>query len=340
MRFAAVGLDHPHVFGQTRGLLEAGAELVASATLDGDSPVARTFRAQAQGVPVRAVDEVIADPDIDLVVIAAAPDQRASISLAALRAGKHVVSDKPGCISFDELDELRRAVGENRRFWSVTFSERFEVPAVARAGELVREGRIGRVVQTLGLGPHREASHLAGGGGRPDWFYDERRYGGILVDIASHQIDQFLWFTGSESGEVVSSAVGNYAHPEHPDFQDFGEMVLSGVDGARGYIRVDWFTPDGLPTWGDGRLLVLGTEGYLEIRKYVDVSGAEGGNHLIWVDAEGVHREDCSGRPLSYYADIVRDVAEGTRTAASQEHTFEVCRLALEAQRVAVRHRG
>jgi predicted dehydrogenase len=204
---------------------------------------------------------------------------------------------------------------------------------VIKAGELVRDGRIGTVVQTLGLGPHRvgDRGHLGGGGGRPDWFYDEKRYGGILADIASHQIDQFLWFTGSRTAEVVASTVGNFANPETPGLQDFGEVLLRS-DNAQGYVRVDWYTPAGLPTWGDGRLTVLGTEGYIEMRKYVDIAGREGGNHLFLVDGDDTQYIDCSDVELTYYPDLVRDVRERTTTAAPQEHTFETMRLALTAQ--------
>jgi predicted dehydrogenase len=333
VRFAAVGLDHAHVFGQIAGLLAAGAELVGVATDDPGSAVAAEVRQRYPDVPETGVDELIARDDVDLVVTAAVPDRRGPIAIDALRAGKDVMSDKPGCVSLDELDRIRAAVAESGRFWSVTFSERFEVRAVARAGELVRDGRIGAVVQTLGLGPHRigDRGHLAGGAGRPDWFYDPARYGGILADIASHQIDQFLWFTGSQTAEVVTSTVGNFGNPDRPAFQDFGEIVLRS-ETAQGYVRVDWFTPHGLPTWGDGRLLILGTEGYIELRKYVDIAGREGKDHLFLVDDEGTNYIDCSDVELGYYPDIVNDVRNRTETAAPQEHTFETMRLALTAQ--------
>ena len=269
---------------------------------------------------------------------AAIPDQRAAIAVAAMQNGKDVVTDKPGCISLDELDAIKQAVSDSGRFWSVTFSERFEVRAVTRAVELVRAGRIGQVIQTIGLGPHKEGdrAHLAGGTGRPDWFYDRNRFGGIITDIASHQIDQFLWFTGATTAEVVASTVANYTHPDNPKMQDFGEVLLRS-ESAHGYIRVDWYTPRGLPTWGDGRLIVLGTEGYLEMRKYVDLQGRPGGDHLFLVDQEGTNYIDCSDVRLTYYPDLVRDVRERTATACPQAHTFEVMRLALEAQQHATR---
>ncbi len=338
VRFAAVGLDHAHIFGQVKGLLGQGCELVATCTYDDDAAIAKTVRALHPEVPVWTEQQVLDDPTIDLVVTAAVPADRGPIAVRALQAGKNVMTDKPGCTTLEQLDQIKQAVAESGKFWSVTFSERFEVPVVTRAGELVREGRIGQVVQTIGLGPHREGdrAHLSGGAGRPEWFYDEERFGGILCDIASHQIDQFLWFTGSETAEVFSSQVANYAHPDSPRMSDFGDMILVS-DKATGYIRVDWFTPQGLPTWGDGRLILLGTKGYIEMRKYVDVAGRDGTDHLIVVDDEGVHYESCEQVALDYFPNVVADVRNGTCTAAPQEHTFEVMRLAITAQQTAAR---
>ena len=334
IRFAAVGLDHAHIFGQIAGLLEAGCELVGLATDDPEASVAQQVIAKYPDARVYdEPDQLINADGIELITTAAVPDRRGPIAIAAMKAGKDVVVDKPGCISLDQLDQIRKTVEETGRFWSVTFSERFGVKCVTKAGELVRAGRIGKVVQTLGLGPHRigDRGHLAGGAGRPDWFFKKERYGGILADIASHQIDQFLWFTGSAAGEVVASTVGNFANEDQPGLQDFGEILLRS-DSAQGYIRVDWYTPQGLPTWGDGRLMILGTEGYIEMRKYVDIAGRDGGNHLFLVDNEGTNYVDCSDVELTYYSDIVNDVRNRTETAAPQEHTFETMRLALVAQ--------
>jgi predicted dehydrogenase len=337
VRFAAVGLDHAHIFGQIAGLVEAGAEFVAMATDDPSAAVAAGVRERYPDVEVvENPGDLLSRDGIDLIVTAAVPDRRGPIALAALRAGKDVVTDKPGCVTLDELEEIEKAVGQTGQFWSVTFSERFEVPSVIKAGELVREGRIGTVVQTLGIGPHRigDRAHLAGGAGRPDWFYDKSRYGGILTDIASHQIDQFLWLTGARTAEVVVSTVGNFANPDEPGLQDFGEILLRS-DTAQGYIRVDWYTPAGLPTWGDGRLMILGTDGYIELRKYVDIAGRDGGDHLFLVNQEGMQYIDCSQVETTYYPDLVRDVRDRTTTAAPQEHTFETMRLALTAQQQA-----
>jgi predicted dehydrogenase len=334
LRFAAIGLDHSHAFDQIEGLLGQGCELVGLSSDEPDSAIAQSSRQRWSDAPwVDDSTRLLHDPSIDLVVTAAIPDRRAAIAIDALTNGKDVVADKPGCISLQQLDEIKTAVAESGRFWSVTFSERFKVRCVTMAGQLVREGRIGQVVQTLGLGPHREGDrgHLAGGQGRPGWFYDRERTGGIITDIASHQIDQFLWFTGADTAEVVSSTVANYTHPEAPRMQDFGEALLR-TENAHAYIRVDWYTPQGLPTWGDGRLIILGTEGYVELRKYVDIAGRPGGEHLIVVDSSGTEYIDCTDVPLTYYPQLVSDVINRTDTACPQRHTFEVMRLAILAQ--------
>jgi predicted dehydrogenase len=218
-------------------------------------------------------DAILERSDIDLVVIAAIPRDRAALAIEAMRAGKDVMVDKPGCTTMDQLSDLRAVQAETGRIWSIDFSERFEVPSVTLADELVQAGAIGRVVQTVGLGPHRLNRAT-----RPDWFFDRMAYGGILTDIASHQIDQFLHFTGSQEAEITHAAVENFAHPGDPGLQDFGEIALR-AESARGYIRVDWFTPDALPNWGDGRLTILGTEGYIELRKYVGCGRPRGDGH-------------------------------------------------------------
>ena len=243
-----------------------------------------------------------------------------------MRAGKDVMVDKPGVTNAEDLAAVKRAVAETGRIFSICFSERFVVPAVDVAAKLVADGAIGRVVQTVGLGPHRFNRAI-----RPGWFFDPARFGGILVDIGSHQIDQFLFFTGSDDATIVASTVGNFGTPDFPAFQDFGEMLLESPH-ARGYVRVDWFTPDGLPTWGDGRLVILGTRGTIELRKYVDIAGRPGTDHVFVADHDGTRHIDASGEPLSYFRNFLADVRDRTETAMPQRHVFTVSALALQAQ--------
>ncbi|CTQ48518.1 Gfo/Idh/MocA family protein [Jannaschia donghaensis] len=332
IRFAALGLDHRHIYGMAANLMAEGAVFAAWWT-DGTPETLPGFRERFPDVPFRDRDAIVSDPDIDLIVISAVPADRADLAVASMRAGKDVMTDKPGCTTLDQLDMLRAAQAGTGRIWSIDFSERFEVPAMTRAADLVTAGAIGRVVQTTGLGPHRLNAAT-----RPDWFFERARYGGILTDIASHQIDQFLVLTGSTDATIHCAHAANYANRDRPGLQDFGEIVLqsgSGPNAAHGYIRVDWYTPDALPTWGDGRLTILGTEGYIELRKYVDVGGAPGTDHLILVNGDTCRKIDASGAGLPYFARLLADVRDRTQTAMPQAHAFKTMELAITAQMMA-----
>ncbi|MEM9318485.1 MAG: Gfo/Idh/MocA family oxidoreductase [Pseudomonadota bacterium] len=325
IRFAALGLDHRHIYGMAENLAAAGAQFAAWWT-DGEPSTLPGFRKRFPNVSQRSKEAILDDPTIDVILIAAIPKDRAALAIAAMEANKHVMVDKPGCISRDQIDQIRLVQTRMRRIWAVNFSERFEVPAATAASQLVADGAIGRVVQTIGLGPHRLNIDT-----RPDWFFDRAAYGGILTDIASHQIDQFLHFTGATSAEITMAAVGNYANPRDPGLQDFGELALRAPEG-HGYIRVDWYTPDALPTWGDGRLTILGTEGYIELRKYVDVGGAPGTDHLILVNGTRCEKIDASGVGLPWFRDFLDDLAEGIASLPPQDHYYTVTELAIEAQ--------
>ena len=310
-------------------MIDAGADFVGWWT-EGTPDTLDSFVGRFPEVPrVASKEDIFADDGIDLILIAAIPADRAALSIAAMQAGKDVMSDKPGCVTLDQLAALRAAQAETGRIWSVDFSERFEVPAVTRTAELVAAGAIGRVVQTLGIGPHRLNRAI-----RPEWFFRREACGGILTDIGSHQVDQFLFFTGSTDATVEWATVANHANPETPGLQDFGEIVLRS-DKGHGYIRVDWYTPDALPTWGDGRLTILGTEGYIELRKYVDVGGTEGTDHLILVNGSRCEKIQCADAGLPYFARLMTDIRERRETAMPQAHAFKVMELAITAQGLA-----
>lgn len=330
VRFGVIGVNHNHIYGITDLLLRTGAQLVSfyapeaelAAEYGGKYPQARAAASMA---------EVLEDERIALIACAAVPADRAAVGIAAMRHGKDVISDKPGFTTLAQLAEARAVQAATGRIYSICYSERLEVRAAVKAGELVKAGAIGQVVQTVGLGPHRMHPPA-----RPDWFYQRARYGGILADIASHQADQFLYYTGSTAAHVVAAQVANVAHPQFPELQDFGDMVLAG-DGGRGYVRVDWFTPSGLGVWGDGRLTILGTEGYIELRKYIDIAGRPGGDHLFLVDGQGIQYIDCSQVDLPYGRQLLYDIVHRTETAMPQAHCFLASQLVLEAQQLADR---
>jgi predicted dehydrogenase len=328
VHFGVIGVNHNHIYGMTDLLLNAGGELTSCFAPEADL-AAQFAERYPRARLVSSAAEILEDPAIDLIASAGVPDERAGVGLAAMRHGKDYLSDKPGFTTLEQLAEARQVQRETGRIYSVCYSERFQNRATVHAGELIKAGAIGRPVQTVGLGPHRLNAPT-----RPAWFFQHERYGGILTDIGSHQADQFLFFTSSTSADVVAAQVGNVAHPDYPGLDDFGDMLLRG-NGGMGYVRVDWFTPDGLSTWGDGRLTILGTEGYIELRKYVDIGGRPGGDHLFLVDQKHTRYIDCHDVALPFGPQLLDDIRHRTETAMSQAHAFLASELALRAQLLA-----
>jgi predicted dehydrogenase len=325
VRFSAIGINHNHIYGMARLLLRAGAEFVSFYAPEPDL-VAEFQQAFPQARLTSSAQEILQDPTIQMILTSGIASERAPLGIQVMKHGKDFMSDKPGFTTLEQLAEVRRVQAETKRIYSICFSERLEVRAAVQAGELIYAGAIGQVIQTVGLGPHRVNPPV-----RPDWYYQREKYGGILTDIASHQVEQFLYYTGSTSAQVVASQVANFNHPQFPGLEDFGDMVLRSAH-ATGYIRVDWFTPQGLGQWGDGRMTILGTDGYIELRKYIDIAGRPGGDHLFLVDQKGIRYLDCSQHDLPYGSNLVADVLNRTETAMPQAHVFLASQLALEAE--------
>ena len=330
LKFAAIGINHAHIYGQVDCLKRAGASFVAFHAVEDD--LAKTFGEKyPEARRVSDPRAILEDPSIAIVTTAAIPGDRAGIAIAAMQHGKDVLTDKPGMVSLAQLAEVKRVQEETGRIFSVLYSEHFEVRAAVEAGNLIAAGAIGEVINTVGLGPHSINNN-----DRPDWFFQRNRYGGILCDIASHQFEQFLFFSNAMDGEVVSASVANRANPQKPGLQDVGDAHMRTAR-TTGYIRVDWFTPKGLGTWGDGRLTILGSEGYIELRKYVDIAGRAGQNHLFLVDKHGTRHIDCSEIDMPFGRQFLDDVRNRTQTAMPQERCYNAMKMALTAQAMADR---
>ncbi|MDA8984654.1 Gfo/Idh/MocA family oxidoreductase [Candidatus Pelagibacter sp.] len=324
-----IGIDHGHIFDMLDEMLKEGCTCDYFWT-EGSPLTLKEFNQKYPNIKrVENKSEILNDNKIDMILISSIPKDRAINSIEALKSGKDVMVDKPGCTTLDQLEDLKRTVKQTGKIWSVNFSERFHVAAVAKAEQLVAEGKIGKVKQTMGTGPHRQGNYE-----RPNWFYERESYGGIITDIGSHQIHQFLVFTNSNEAKINHALVENTTRKDKRGFQDFGEINLGG-NGGHGYIRLDWFTPDALPTWGDGRLFILGDKGFIEIRKYTDLAKSDSGNHLYYANNEEVKHLDCRDVKLPYFRNLINDVLNRTETACSQELTYLTMELAIQAQEIA-----
>jgi predicted dehydrogenase len=330
--FAATHLDHGHINGQCNGLTEAGGQL--KWVFDADSAKAEAMAARYPGAKVaRSLDQILDDSEIKLVAAAAIPNLRGDLGCLVMEAGKDYFTDKTPFTTLAQLDHAKAVVARTGRKYACYFSERLHVESAMFATDLVQQGAIGKVIQVIGFGPHRLNAPS-----RPAWFFNKEQYGGILCDIGSHQFEQFLTFTGATDATVTHAAVGNYANPAHPELEDFGEANLLGDNGATNYIRVDWLTPDGLSTWGDGRMTILGTKGYIELRKYVDVGREKTGDHVYLVDEKGEHHLQVAGKVgFRFFGELILDCLHRTEKAMTQRHVFKAAELCLRAQAAARR---
>ena len=338
IRFSVCGMSHDHIYGMVGAVLRGGGVLVAAYGAEPDKAAAFA-KAFPQAKMVQSEGEILDDSSTQLVLSSTIPNQRAPLGVRVMKRGKDFLSDKPGATTLEQLAEVRRTIAETKRVYAIMYSERLEVKGAVKAGELVQAGAIGRVIQTINIAPHQifqpvkagADAHAGGASPRPYWFWEPELYGGILCDIGSHQVDQFLYYTGSTEAEVVASQIANVNHPEHPKFQDFGDMMLRG-DRGFGYVRLDWFTPDALGTWGDGRLFILGTEGYIEVRKYINVAVSKSGNNLFLVNKTEQRYIDCNNVVLPFGPQFVSDVVNRTHIAQDQAQCLLAAELVIKAQ--------
>ena len=332
--FSVAGMSHDHIYGNRMDAMIRGGGVLVSVYAAEPERGAAFLKRYPQAKAAQSEDEILNDASIQLALSSAVPNTRAPLGVRVMRHGKDYLSDKPAVTTLEQLAEVRKAIEETKRIYAIMYSERLEVKAAGKAGELVQAGAIGRVIQTINIAPHQivqKGGDAGGGTGRPEWFWDPEKYGGILCDIGSHQVDQFLFYTGSTKAEVVASQVANVRHKDRPKFQDFGDMMLRGNSGF-GYVRLDWFTPDGLGTWGDGRLFILGSNGYMEIRKYADVTRSKTGNHLFIVDAKEARYIDCNNLTLPFGPQFIADVVNRTHVAQDQTQCLLAAELVIRAQ--------
>ncbi|RJP32966.1 MAG: gfo/Idh/MocA family oxidoreductase [Candidatus Omnitrophota bacterium] len=331
-RFACVGLKHGHIYGMTNGLTEAGGELVW--VYDDDPSKMNVFcDAYPQVKAASCEEEVLNDESLQLIAGAAITSERGPQGLRVLDHGKHYLSDKAPFTTMEQLEKAQAKVAETGKIWSVCYSERVHNESAVFAGQLIKDGVIGKVLQVTNIAPHRLNAPS-----RPDWFFKREQYGGILCDLGSHQIEQFLYYANVKDAKVLHSKIANYNHPEYPELEDFGDATLLGTNGATNYFRVDWFTPNGMGAWGDGRTFIMGTKGSIELRKYIDVARDSVGDHVYLVDEEKEQHFNVNGKVgYPFFGELILDCLNGTENAMPQAHTFLAAQLSLEAQAQAIR---
>jgi len=266
LSLAIAGLRHPHIetiIDEAR--LRSDVDLVAIAEPD---PQIRARYAASLGVKGYADHrDLLAAARVDVLGVGAVYGQRGRIVADALRAGVHVLADKPLCTTLADLDAIERAWRDSDRWLSVAFEKRFYPPTIA-ATRLMAAGELGELAMISATAPHKLTRQR-----RPDWMFDRSRYGGILNDLAVHDIDLLLHFAGL-SGEpgfagarrgTLWAFTGNRANADRPGFEDHGMVTLRTDDDLLSSLQVSWLSPEAADYHGDYRMRLVGTRGTAEL---------------------------------------------------------------------------
>jgi predicted dehydrogenase len=317
IKFGLLGLNHEHVFRMVQAVRDGGGELALVWAEKPEPQLAAKFFKENPGAKMAGSEaELLESQEIALIVNVAPPAERAAVGARIMRAGKDVLADKGGILSLEELDTLRRTQAETKRIYSISYNERLLMPVSVKIDELLKAGAIGRVTHMQGRGPHGLTHNP-----REPWFWTRAGHGGILVDVGAHQCDQFLYYTGSKTAEVVRATVGNVDNHDRPEFEDTGEMWLAG-DGGTGSAQVSFYTGKS----SGFQLMLTGTEGHMYVQKHV--------NHITLTHRNGKREEHRApaGTALPFGRQLIDDVLARTETAMPQAHAFLASELAVRAQ--------
>ena len=327
--FAVIGLAHTHICHMCKGLIDAGASL--KYVYDNDKTLIDSFVKYFPDVKIcNSEEEILEKQDIKLVASADIPALRAPLGIRVMNSGKDFFCDKAPFISLKQLEDIKTACKETGRKYFIYYGEHIHDESSIFADILVKRGVIGDVSHIDGLAPHVLNAQC-----RPNWFFSTEITGGILVDLASHQLEQLLHYAKSNDAHIDSARVSNYFHNQFTDFEDFGDVSITCDNGVTGYFRMDWNSPI-LNVWGDARTFISGSRGYIELRKNLDIAKSNKGSNIFVVLDGKEHYINVTGKiGFPYFSQLIDDCLYRTETAMSQEHALKAGELAVKAQEIA-----
>ncbi|WP_410790172.1 Gfo/Idh/MocA family protein [Kribbella sp. C-35] len=306
-RIAIAGAAHPHVAYATAEVDQV-AEYDLVAVADPSRETAERWAAPYDAKVFTDHQQMLREVEPEVVMVAGIYGDRGQVVVDALNAGCHVIADKPLCTTLEDLDAIAEAADRTGRHVTLLLEKRYYPVTLAALGIADRLGTIHGVTSS---GPHKLNRPT-----RPAWFFERARYGGLLNDLAVHDIDAALLFTGLTSGIVSGSIVDS----------SYGVATLSGP-GAVITAGVDWMNPAGSPVHGDYRMKLVGTEGTAELlwaRNRLVLTTTDLAPHDVPLPA--------GHRPAEL---VLKALAAGNEPDITTERGLLATRLALLAQRSA-----
>lgn len=203
-------------------------------------------------------DRLLAEvPDIDVVDICTPSDTHAELSIRALRAGKHVICEKPMALTPHDAARVEAAAKAAGRQILIGHTRRFD-PRWLHLKQQVESGRIGAPVSI------RRTERSWGGFPPGDWHWDPTRSGGVLMDVGVHVADFFAWFMDDQPVDVFAQAKSVRPEAKETGCIDFAVVHVGFSKGRRGVLEVSWAHPKALaPFYSTTE--VFGTKGKLAL---------------------------------------------------------------------------
>ncbi|MGQ9632259.1 MAG: Gfo/Idh/MocA family protein [bacterium] len=272
MKFGIIGCQHGHIAQFIDEMLAIpGTEFLGIVE---DDPWLAESLSRRYDVPLLERREDLLNLGVELVGSSARNDLKADLICYCLGRGLHVMVDKPLVITLGDLGRVMSAVEGSRAQLGLMLTERFN-PPIAHLKNLIDRGELGRIVHFTILKPHKIVAST-----RPPWHFVKSQNGGIIADLAIHDVDLLRWYLGCEV-KSFHAYESQYTLLDKPAFSDNAEIFLIMENGATAFLRPDWLMPDAYPTWGDGRIFCVGTEGCAEIRTTGDPFAGTPGELIV-----------------------------------------------------------
>ena len=207
----------------------------------------------------KTYEDMLNDPQIDIIGIGNYYGARGKMAIDALRAGKHVIADKPLCTSLEELNEIKRLSKEKGLCVGLMLNMRHDKNVLA-AKKIIDDGLIGQV-HNIQFGGQHPLMY----GKRASWYFEKGKHCGVINDIAIHGIDLLPYMTGFEISDIVGARCWNAYAKEEPDFKDCGQFMLTLSNGAGVIADISYSVPDSIgfniPYYWDFR--IWGSDGMI-----------------------------------------------------------------------------
>ncbi|MBQ8321722.1 MAG: Gfo/Idh/MocA family oxidoreductase [Clostridia bacterium] len=319
MNIAFAGFRHSHIFSLYEMAKEAKeVNIIGCFERDRD---ARAAAANTHGINFNfaSYEQLLTDEAVKAVAIGDYYGVRGAMVIAALKAGKHVICDKPICTSLSELDVIENLCQQKGLVVSCMLDLRY-MAQTEEVKRLILGGEIGRIHNVSFTG-----QHCLDYGKRPSWYFEEGKHGGTINDIAIHGVDLVRYLTEKNLTAVKCAVTKNAYATEETDFHDCAHFIAE-LEDITLMADVSYSAPKFsgmLPTYWD--FYFWGSEGMIEFNLAT--------NEIhIYKSEERIIR--CPERKIEHLFDFIKEI-DGEHTLMESYHILSSQRQTLTIQAAA-----